>query len=220
MEYLTDGSNAVEVMEAPTINFIDLHPGVPRGSPAEIRYKERRAVLERQILAIYKKIKTVENHIERVRPRLLGELELSQLTWGNSESELRDYIMSLNESTRKSKYLGEIQFREYDESVNELNSHIGFVISDIIVRAMTQEQYNDALNGVFKLRDETLSTDCLKNYPGNIPKPSDYGLTEVVGDQLDPNVENPVEERPSILFGDSTEYKAEMKKLAERFGGK
>ena len=36
--------------------------------------------------------------------------------------------------------------------------------------------------------------------------------------QLDPNVSQPVEERPSILFGDSAEYKAEMKKLAERFG--
>src|SRR3989338_3239589 len=45
-------------------------------------------------------------------------------------------------------------------------------------------------------------------------------LKRVPQDFVDETPTNPVEERPSILFGDSTEYKTEMKKLAERFGGR
>ncbi len=38
--------------------------------------------------------------------------------------------------------------------------------------------------------------------------------------QMDPNVSNPVEERPVILLDDSREYQIEMKKLEERFRDK
>jgi len=233
MEYLTDGSNAVEVVRATRGTlFIDLHRNVPQGSPAEIGYQERRMQLERQVLAIYEKIQGVNNHINRIKSRRdtteffdsLGTPRLSGLTQENSQSELRNYLSSLHESTYKPKIRedecsGWVPLCGYDRDVYNLERAIGFLFGHRSDRAMTQEQYNDAVNGKFKYGDQTVSTDCLKNYPVNIPKASEFGLTEVVGDQLDPNVSNPVEERPSILFGDSTEYKSEMKKLAERFGG-
>lgn len=130
------------------------------------------------------------------RYRQIRDYEHMGLAW--NDSLYKDLRRAEEELLEKSNYC----LTKYDsrdaaemERLSDRSREMRVLQHRIIDRKMTLQEYNE-LTQRFWGKD-SLSSD----------------------DQSDPHVRNPTEERPSILFGDSTEYKRKMGKLAEKLGG-
>ena len=208
------------------------------GEPAERRYKERRVALERQLEVVYRKIGQTDKQINRLKQRpkydcLPSKPALTELTKQNSEPDMLQYILALRHSIYQKIIImdddgfpREVRLEQYDEEINNLEIPTSVALDHIWNRTLKQEDYNNMVNGMFRFRNEKekISTECLGEYLDKFPKASDFGLTEVTGDQTDLNVSNLAEERPTILFPNAEEYKVEMallrKGIEERYGGR
>ena len=91
----------------------------------------------------------------------------------------------------------------------------GFICKTVYLksRSLGQEEYNAILSG--KHDQVKIIERALGRLGSSVPQRPN--VKPVEGDQLDVAVANPVESRPTILFPDAEEYRAEMEKLRTQY---